>query len=374
MKQIIFDTFERIKTPFIPLVEWYDKQNKYCRYLIIICMVMVASCTAYYSIVGLTSLCKSEYAFSSSEEAIECMRSYLYKMRVKETSDCEQFTKDIKKWIELNDTVAKFLVNDTTVANNDRYEEEYRNIRDSTTQEFLRLTETWKCTFEDVVSIKEKTTPFTNDTTINRIVSEATPFFVGLDQSQKMEATSKEDAILLYRSFLEKYRKSGIHSKKQMLAFIQQEDMVFQNFLQHLYALDNDHISDITQTTEEVCNGIFSAAIRKEIEPEDALVYMAMRTSRRLLQNSSVCMADITKKRMRSKAQANAYLWMLIQPYISIDQFTIATMRAEERQQMLSIAKSLNKSQNFLRTFDMDPKAVSYLLPQQILKMYVMEV
>lgn len=376
MKEKIFDTLQHvillIKKPFIPVMEWYEKQTKSIRYSIIACASLLLVCTLYMCSSSL--LVSDYYDFKSSDDAIVRMRSYLHKMRDIKTSNTLQFTKDLKEWREMNDTVEKFIISDTTLQNPQYYIDEYRSIRDSTAREFMRLTETWKCTFEDVVNIKEQTTPFTTDTTITKIVTDAVPFFIGLDKSKKLDATSKDDAITLYRSFLDRYNKMGIHSKKQMLTFIQQEDIVFQNFLLHLYELDNDHIADITRTTEDVCNGIFSAAMKNEIPAEEALVFMAMRTNRRLLQNSSVCLADISRRKMKSRAQANAYLWMVIQPFISIDQFTMATMTAENRQQLQSIAKSLGKSQNFLRAFDVDPKSVSYLLPQQILKMYVMDV
>lgn len=83
-----------------------------------------------------------------------------------------------------------------------------------------------------------------------------------------------------------------------------------------------------------------------------------MRTVRRLLQNSTACIADINHQQMKSKAQGNAYLWMIIQPFISIDQFSIATLTPQEHSQFNYIISQLPKSTKFAKTFDIDPKGI----------------
>ena len=60
-----------------------------------------------------------------------------------------------------------------------------------------------------------------------------------------------------------------------------------------------------------------------------------MRTVRRLLQNSVECVDNINSREMKTKAQGNAYIWMIIQPFISIDQFSLATMTPLERSKSL---------------------------------------
>ena len=75
---------------------------------------------------------------------------------------------------------------------------------------------------------------------------------------------------------------------------------------------------------------------------------------------------------MKNKAQGNAYLWMIIQPFISIDQFSIATLTPQERSQFNYVISQLPKSTKFAKTFDIDQRALNYLLPQQLLKMYVL--
>ena len=136
--------------------------------------------------------------------------------------------------------------------------------------------------------------------------------------------------------------------------------------------METEPLSDITQETERICRNIFIAARNGEIAARDAMVYMSMRTVRRLLQNSTACISDINNQKTMSKSQGNAYLWMIIQPFISIDQFSIATLTPQEHSHFNYITAQLPKSVKFAETFGIDQRALNYLLPQQLLKMYVL--
>jgi hypothetical protein len=99
---------------------------------------------------------------------------------------------------------------------------------------------------------------------------------------------------------------------------------------------------------------------------------MSMRTVRRLLQNSAECVENINRLEMKGKSQGNAYLWMIIQPFVSIDPFLLATLTPQERSRFEYIVTQLPKSRWFADTFDINLKALNYLLPQQLLKIYVL--
>ena len=75
---------------------------------------------------------------------------------------------------------------------------------------------------------------------------------------------------------------------------------------------------------------------------------------------------------MKTKAQGNAYIWMIIQPFISIDQFSLTTMTPQERSNFEYIISNLPKSQRFAQIFDIKQRELNYLLPQQLLKIYVL--
>ena len=136
--------------------------------------------------------------------------------------------------------------------------------------------------------------------------------------------------------------------------------------------MDKEPLADITKDTETICLDIFIAARNGNIAAKDVVVYMSMRTVRRLLQNSVECVNNINSLEMKTKAQGNAYIWMIIQPFISIDQFSLATMTPLERSKFNYIITNLPKSKRFAQVFDIKQRELNYLLPQQLLKIYVL--
>lgn len=320
---------------------------------------------------GIRSCTNKDYDFSNNEEAIAFYRSYLKDVHAIATSDGKSFCNEINKWSETRDTIISYLAKDSSFTSHSPLYLQFQNINDSIRQEFVRLTETWKCSFNDVILIKEGTTPFRNDKEIMETSLKASAFFNSLD-TIKITKHTKDVAINTYRTFLANTESRGIASWNDVQRFLILEDVCFRGFLNHLYELDNDHISDITEKTERICRQIFVKARDGNLNKKDVITYMSMRTVRRLLQNSTVCVNDIKVKKMKSEMQANAYLWMIIQPFVSIDQLAIATITPEGRDNLKYIADQLPKSSSFAKAFNIDQKALSYLLPQQLLKMYVL--
>ena len=202
-------------------------------------------------------------------------------------------------------------------------------------------------------------------------IKAAEPFFTSLD-SVAISICDKTSILKRYRYFLAEVKNNGINSKDELLDFIRQEDFLFRTFLAHLYEMDKEPLADITKDTETICRDIFISARNGNIAAKDVVVYMSMRTVRRLLQNSVECVNNINSLEMKTKAQGNAYIWMIIQPFISIDQFSLATMTPLERSKFNYIITNLPKSKRFAQVFDIKQRELNYLLPQQLLKIYVL--
>lgn len=309
--------------------------------------------------------------FKSDDAALNVYLSYLNDVKTISTTNTDDFCRQIQKFKATTDTVYRYLRKDSVFLKDPLKVARFKSIHDSLRFEMVRLTETWRYSYSDVLSIKEKTSSFHDDKELSEAVHQATPFFISLDSIPVIE---EDKAVILarYRNFLKNVKDQGVHSREDMLTFIRREDIIFRSFLSHLYELDNEPISDITENTEQICNGIFVPAREGNIPARDVMIYMSKRTVRRLLQNSAVCVADINKQQMKSKAQGNAYLWMIIQPFISIDQFAIATLTPQERSNFNYVIRQLPKSIQFAKTFDIDQRSLSYLLPQQLLKIYVL--
>ena len=69
------------------------------------------------------------------------------------------------------------------------------------------------------------------------------------------------------------------------------------------------------------------------------MIYMAMRTNRRLIQNAAVCLKDIREDRIKSKSQAWGYACMMLQPYISMDGICAVLLSDAEKEELRRIAE-----------------------------------
>ena len=317
------------------------------------------------------SCSKDKLNFESSEQAVEVYHDYYKELKQKKTSNAEDLVKDINEWQELSDTIFLYLMKDSAFVRQQNVVLSYYQLGDSIKKQFIRLSETWKVSYDDVYVIKTGTSEWVKDKDLAEAVQEATPFFESLD-SVKLPVMKKEALLSKYRGFLEITLKNGIKTKQEMLQFIREEDKYYRAFLAQLYYMENEKLSGITKNTERICTNIFGAVKDGGLTAKDVMVYMSMRTTRRILLNSTVCLSDINTYRMKSKAQGNAYLWMIIQPYTSIDAFSIATLTERGKNDFKSISNVLPGSLQFAKTFDIDPDVLKYLLPQQLLKMYLM--
>ena len=324
-------------------------------------------------VLSVLSSCSSgdPYDFKDTNGAINAYRQYLSEVKALKTSNTADFTKELCRWKEVNDTVYRFLLKDSAFSKPHTNAGDFVTIHDSVRTEMLRLTETWRYSYEDVLKIKEQSSTFHGDKDLQNAVEEAEPFFVSLNAIEVPDC-DKQTALLQYRQLLATVRADGISSKDDMLRFIREEDVLFRAFLAHLYELENDPLADITRSTEDICRSIFIAAREGKIPARDAMVYMSMRTVRRLLQNSVACMTCMNRQDMKSKTQGNAYVWMIIQPFISIDQFAIATLTPQERSNFNYLTSQLPKSTHFAKSFDIEQRSLNYLLPQQLLKIYIL--
>ncbi len=309
--------------------------------------------------------------FKTPNDALQAYNMFLGEIKGKKMTNSEDFILDVKRWQNISDTVYHYLMTDSVFIKDLNCSFAYSSTHDSIRYEMLRLSETWRYSYDDVLNIKRKTSKFCDDRELQEAVKEASPFFEALD-TVEIKGSKKNIILKEYRNFLHDVKKRGIHNKSEMLEYIKDEDFVFRTFLLHLSEMEDEPIADITQETEIVCRNIFMAAKNGEISARDAMVYMAMRTVRRLLQNSTICIHDFNSNRMTSKAQGNAYLWMIIQPFVSIDQFSIATLTPQERSNFNNIISQLPKSVEFAKTFGIDQRSLNYLLPQQLLKMYIL--
>lgn len=262
---------------------------------------------------------------------------YLSGIRKQDNLSVEDLTERIKQWQTVKDSVFARIRRDSL----DRFRSDTRKacerLHDSIRAEFSRLALSKPRTYQEVLTLKERFSPYAEDKELHRAVEESRPFFASLDSRPACRG-DKQQILSRYRSLLAETIRNGIHGHDDLTTFIEKEDAVFRAFLIHLHGFDGANMTDITRDTERCCSQVLLAAERKEITYREAMIYLAMRTNRRLIQNMQTCIDDIRHKKVETPARAHAYIWMLLQPYASLDGFCMATFSPDDRKQLDRLA------------------------------------
>ena len=101
----------------------------------------------------------------------------------------------------------------------------------------------------------------------------------------------------------------------------------------------------------------------------EIVVLMTMRNNRRLLQNATTCVNDVHKLSFKDSNQATAYLWMLLQPWLSIESFSYTLLSQEEKESLEKMAVEMPQALSKLETghFPIDLND----LPSLLMKAYL---
>ena len=215
------------------------------------------------------------------------------------------------------------------------------------------------------------TSPYRSDTELDPTKKKAVTFFAALDKQPLFNKGTAREKIALYRDFLAKTKENGINNQKELLSFLETEDRHFRTFLSNIGDYTDVGLQDVTKMTEQICTGIFRNASEKRLTSEDAMVYMGMRTCRRLLLNAKVCEDMIKAGKIKSESQANAYLWMTLQPFLSMDAFAISMLTDAQQKQMTELAAAYPVISERLAAKGYAAQEQLALIPTQLMRLYI---
>lgn len=304
------------------------------------------------------------------DDPVGTYRNYLSEVRGLDNLSTEELAAHINRWRTTRDSVFSHAARDTSDNPHSDLYGKCEKINDSLRTEFTRLARTVRRTYQDVFVLKELTSPYYGDKDLKVAASNARPFFSSLDSIPPL--VSDGNSILpAYRRLLARTLQNGIHDLTGLKSFIRDEDAVFRSFLKRLNSLAGENMSDITKETEECCSHVFIAAENKEISYRDAMIYMAMRTNRRLIQNAAVCLKDIRDNKIKSKSQAWGYACMMLQPYISMDGICMALLSDAEKEELRRIALQTPAAFDKLGDVLQSDKENLDKLPSTLMEIYI---
>lgn len=283
-------------------------------------------------------------SFKTSGEAVTECRAYLSTLRSEENATIERLTSSVKEWRTLDDSIIACLDRDTTVLSHSYPKAEYRQVKDSIIIELCRLAQSKARSYHGLFYLKEQTSSFNDDTELKEAVKSVEPFFASLDTVPLCIEDGKEVVMKRYRTFLKSSLAKGIHDENSLRSFLKDEYKHFMAFLQFLPDFADCGMTDIMRDTEDCCASILKAAGSGGLSHKDAVVYLTMRTNKRLIANAKMALADIHNSKVKNEECARAYVWMLIQPFMAMDDFSFAVLSDSEKGTMYGIADALPKA------------------------------
>ena len=336
-----------------------NTQMSFIFHLFFLCLILsMTSCSV-----------KSDYHFDNPHDALKQYRDFHHSIAAEPKANAEKLANFICQWQELSDTVYNYIKKDPAFTAHTYLSLSFQETSDSVRIELLRLAS--GCNLSDVAYVKMHTSPYRVDTELDNTKKKAATFFSALGKQPIYNRGNAREKIALYRNFLAATKEHGINNQKELLSFLETEDRHFRTFLSNIGEYTNVGLKDVTKMTESICADIFHAASEKRLSNEDAIVYMSMRTCRRLLLNAQVCENLIKTGKIKSESQANAYLWMTLQPFLSMDALAISMLTEEQQQQMAKIAASYPEiSQRLAAKGYADPEHLSQI-PTQLMRLYI---
>lgn len=273
-----------------------------------------------------------------ADDPVGVYGNYLSEVRKLDDLSTKELAVHINRWRAARDSAFSHAIRDTSGNPHSDLYGRCERIHDSLRTEFIRLARSVSRTCQDVFVLKELTSPYYGDKDLKVAADNARPFFSSLDSTPPLDS-DRNNILSAYRRLLARTLQDGIHDLAGLKSFIRNEDAVFRTFLTHLNDLAGEDMSDISKDTEQCCSRVFIAAENEEISYRDAMIYMAMRTNRRLIQNAAVCLKDIREDRIKSKSQAWGYACMMLQPYISMDGICAVLLSDADKEELRRIAE-----------------------------------
>ena len=112
--------------------------------------------------------------------------------------------------------------------------------------------------------------------------------------------------------------------------------------MKYLAQVDTETLQKLTMGTTRVFDGLYSPVGAQVDDVNDrTMLYLSMRFNRRIIQNALACPEDILSRRRLGNTQQANYRWMLIQPFMAIDDYSAAVLTEEQREQLLALSDDL---------------------------------
>lgn len=291
------------------------------------CMMAVAS---------LLVSCNSHPKFETSADAVEGCKKELAALKGEKEMSIEQLTKATSSWLEMQDSAYSVFSRDTSINLRSPVALAFFVVSDSIRGELKRLAFSQPRSLNDVMYLKINTATSREKIEKADTYKEAISFFERLDKQDVFP--SLKETLGAYYYLLAKAK--PFKTEEQVIEFISKEDKCFRSLMMHLNEVSNDHLQQLTEATSKVYDGLYDSVGKKADDVNDrTMLYLTMRYNRRIIQNAAACKEDIENGKQLDRIQRANYRYMLIQPFIAIDDYSTSVLTREQKKELLEMSK-----------------------------------
>lgn len=316
--------------------------------------------------------CGSKYKFKTPYEAINGCRQMLNDLRGKKEVSSKELAKIIANWQEIQDSCYSVFSKDSTVQIHSDVANQYFAVSDSIRNQINRIAASKQYTLEDIVYIKIHTAKDKDKIHNSAYWKKAVKFYESLDDNNTYAST--KETIMRYQNLVNSA--PNIRNKQQLLYFITEEDKCFRSLLGHLRDVPQAVLQDITAKTGNIFNNLYDrVGVKQDSINDETMLLLTLRFNRRIVQNAVSCQSDIDKGMSLSSSMKANYRWMLLQPFITIDNYSFACLTDDQMDELEDIAKHMPDYLTFLdgeNSTEEQRKNLVNILSNYFLKNYLM--
>lgn len=316
-----------------------------------------------------------DYAYNSPREALNaCHREVSKLLHVKE-ADMDKVADIINRWLEMQDSTLTCFIQDSTAKADVELAAEFYAVSDSFRTEITRLAMTGRRALSDVVRLKVKTAAGREQTIASDDFKMASDFYSKMDKEplyQDVEQATEEYEKLLTTAH-------SFKKEEELHDFIRKEDKCFRSLLIFLKDVPQEKLQDITDKTAGLFGHLYANAnaYLDNAASERVMLFLTMRFNRRIMQNAETCREDIISKVELTEQQTGNYRWMIIQPFMAIDNYAMAVLTDRQVAILEEMAEELPRLLTYVDGKDYDSVTIeeteklSVVLSEYFLKSYL---
>ena len=291
-----------------------------------------------------TGCSEKEFNFKSSAEALSACKSELDKLRKVKSYDAKELGEEILRWQVMRDSSIAVFMRDTADILNSENAMRFYTITDSVRYEFKRLADIENRSMKELVIFRQASCG-------EKELKKSEEYKIAKNFFDNMKPTLYKDSKQASKEYIRLLETTKPFEKENdMLSFFIKEDKCFQSLIKDIPSVPIDELKIITEKSDSLFQGIYAITMSGSDDEvtKRVIAFMTYRLNRRIFQNVKECMNTIDVAKKSGENVKNSYRWMIMQPFMVMDNTMIGYMTDSQFEIYKELAERLPEIMNKL--------------------------